>query len=245
MFWLLSAILGFQLLNDPGNAIAKFGIWMVCVFISILVHEMGHVLMGRLFGTSGRIVLYAFGGLAIPDRRLYNRWQRIAVSFAGPLAQFLLVGFLLALAAVSNRQLMVLIVDFLRSLIGLHPLGDGITDVPELVENAVYMLLYINIFWAILNLLPIWPLDGGQICRDFLDGVMPRGQGVRAALRISLVLAAILTIHSIASANHVRIIPFLPFIGGIYSALLFGSLAVQSWQLLQREVNPPWRREDW
>ena len=65
-------------------------LWIICVFVSILIHEMGHVLMGRLFGAEGHIVLYSFGGLAIGSKRLADRWQRIAVSFAGPLAQFIL-----------------------------------------------------------------------------------------------------------------------------------------------------------
>ena len=88
MFWLLSAILGFGLLNA---GLAPFLIWMGCVFFSILIHELGHVYMFRACGADAKVVLYSFGGLAIPDRRLHNRWQRIAVSFAGPLAQFFIL----------------------------------------------------------------------------------------------------------------------------------------------------------
>ena len=59
-------------------------IWIGCVFGSILIHEMGHVFMGQVFGAQGTIVLYSLGGLAIGSSNLPSRWQRIAVSFAGP-----------------------------------------------------------------------------------------------------------------------------------------------------------------
>jgi Zn-dependent protease len=243
MFWLVTAIMGFNALNEQ-NGLARFGIWVACMFFSILIHEMGHVLMGRFCGTDGKIVLYAFGGLAIPDRHLYNRWQRIAVSSAGPLAQFLLVAVLATGVAAYNREDLEPMLNMLRALVGLAPDGNRQLDLPDLVQEAIWDLLLINIFWALLNLLPIWPLDGGQIARDFLDGAMRDGQGIRVSLGISLALAVLLTIHCIVSARGGRFIPFLPRMG-IFGALLFGSLAIESWQLLQQQSNRPWRRDDW
>jgi hypothetical protein len=48
------------------------------MFISILVHELSHVLMGQAFGAYGHIVLYGFGGLAVGSNQLNVRWQRVA-----------------------------------------------------------------------------------------------------------------------------------------------------------------------
>jgi len=245
MFWLVTAIMGFQELNARSQGLARFAIWVGCVFFSILIHEMGHVIMGRLCGRDGKIVLYAFGGLAIPDRHLYNRWQRIAVSFAGPLAQFLLIAVLALVIILPNHENSEPLLNMLRHMFGLELEPNTFLDMPALVQVLVWDMLFINIFWAVLNLLPIWPLDGGQISKDLLDGARPGGQGVRTAYGISLVVAALLTIHCIAGANEKKFIPFLPMFGSIFSALLFGSLAVESWQLLQQERNPPWRREDW
>src|SRR5262249_2171168 len=60
MFWLISCLMGANLLNHPsGNGVGLLGIWVGCVFVSILVHEFGHVLMGRAFGADGQVVLYA------------------------------------------------------------------------------------------------------------------------------------------------------------------------------------------
>jgi stage IV sporulation protein FB len=246
MFWLLTAIMGFNALNE-NNGVAKFLIWVACVFFSILIHEMGHVFMFRICGSHAKIVLYAFGGLAIPDRYLYNRWHRIAVSFAGPLAQFILLGVLVLFIVVADHERLEDLINVAMVIVGFEPTGpiNARFSNHDLVNYAIFDLIEINIFWPVLNLLPIWPLDGGQISKDFLDGAMPRGQGVRTAYGISLVVAGLLTIHCIAGANHTRFLPFLPVFGSIFSALLFGSLALQSWQLLQQERNPPWRREDW
>ena len=245
MFWLVNAIMGFNSLNDPSYGFAKLAIWVACVFFSILIHEMGHVVVGSLWGSRGKIVLYAFGGLAVPDRRLYHRYQRIAVSFAGPVAQFALIGQMLGVLVVTQRwDVLEPLLNMIRYLLGLKPEGQLVMPLPELVDEAIYDLLFINLFWALLNLLPIWPLDGGMISREILDGAMPGGQGARTALGISLVVAGLLTVHCIASANGARFLPFLPSMG-IFGALLFGSLAVESWQLLQQQSHPPWRREDW
>src|SRR5262249_18087715 len=98
LFWLTSVILGWNLVNVPeigtGNGLLNLVLWVACVFVWILLHEMGHVVMGRLFGSEGHIVLLAFGGLAIGSANLRERWQRIAVSAAGPAIQLVLWGIL-------------------------------------------------------------------------------------------------------------------------------------------------------
>jgi Zn-dependent protease len=157
----------------------------------------------------------------------------------------LLIAVVALIIAINNRDNLGPLVDMVRAFVDLEPISETRMQMPFLAAFTVSILLWINLFWAALNLLPIWPLDGGHITKDLLDGARPGGQGIRTAYGISLVLAALLTIHCIAGANGHKFIPFLPAFGGIFAALLFGSLAVQSWQLLQQERNPPWRREDW
>src|SRR5207253_10968886 len=130
---------------------------------------------------------------------------RIAVSFAGPLAGFLylaiiLVGFLL----INPHQLMILttVMKAQMGLLGqtdlrdLEPVYEEVASVfrhPTLTEQAFLDLFWINLFWGLMNLLPIWPLDGGQISRDFLSWLVP-GNGLRFALGISFLLAAVIAI---------------------------------------------------
>ena len=96
MFWLMTAFLGWNL-TSRDNGLRLLLLWIICVFVSILLHELGHVFVGRFFGSRGHIVLYSFGGLAVGSKALASRWQRIAVSLAGPLVQLLLFGILFAI----------------------------------------------------------------------------------------------------------------------------------------------------
>jgi stage IV sporulation protein FB len=241
MFWVLSAILGWGTLQAGFQFLL---VWIGCVFVSILIHELGHVFMGRLFGAEGHIVLYSFGGLAIGSNSLSSRGQRILVSFAGPLAGFLFLGVLaLALAAFAPGQLE-MVVDLLRLLFGYPPLQkEPPPPLSPLVQHAIWYLFEINLFWGLLNLLPVWPLDGGQISRDFFTGIS-RENGVRISLGISLVVSGVLAVQALSVHLDHPLIPFLWWLGGIYMAIMFGLLAFQSFQLLQISQQRPWR-EDW
>jgi Zn-dependent protease len=234
MFWLFSIIFGWNTLEDGFPYLVA---WVVCVFISVLIHEMGHVFMGRLFGSHGHIVLYSFGGLAIGSSALRNRWQRIAVYFAGPLAGFLLYGLVWWSAARHMDA----------AWWKAHLIAEDKRNL--LLGSAVSYLVGINLYWGILNLLPIWPLDGGQISRDLFDGLVPE-TGIRVSLGISIVVAGLLafiTLINTYSAQRpafVQMIPYLRLLYGGYLVLLFASLAFNSYQMLQIEGRRrPWDRE--
>ncbi len=223
-FWLMSAILGWELMKQ---GFAYLLVWIACVFFSVLVHELGHVFMGRLFGTRGHIILYSFGGLAVGSSDLRSRWKRIAVCLAGPGAGFLLCGAVLVAAY------------FLAARLG-----------NDYLLAALGYLLWINLGWGLLNLLPIYPLDGGQVSGD-ICGWLFRDNGARVALGISIVLAGLLALNAVQIQTREHALPLLdhiPFIyalGGWWTAILFGWLALNSFQLLQVETHRrPWDRDD-
>jgi Zn-dependent protease len=233
MFWLFTAILGWSWMDLGFQYLA---LWVACVFVSILLHEFGHVLMGRVFGADSYIVMYSFGGLAVGANDLSSRWKRIAVCLAGPGIELALYGLLWAALGLGGRNVLVvkLLVD------------------PDPVTAIEYFLLEINFYWALLNLLPIWPLDGGQVSRDLCTHFSPRG-GLRFSLGLSAVVAAALAVNSLMSMKGGR--GFLPeFVptGGLYTVLLFGALAFESFQLMSRvprarsyepDDRLPWERE--
>jgi stage IV sporulation protein FB len=210
MFWLMTAFLGWNL-TSRDNGLRLLLLWIICVFVSILLHELGHVFVGRFFGSRGHIVLYSFGGLAVGSKALASRWQRIAVSLAGPLVQLLLFGILFAIVFWDTGD----------TLTGHTPIG-----------WAVEFLLEINLYWALLNLLPVWPLDGGQVSRELFEWLMPYN-GVRACLWLSLITAGALAVNSLVAANDGPSIPYLPT-GGLYTAMLFGMLALNNYFELQQ-----------
>lgn len=214
-FWLFSAILGWDAL-DAG--FAYLVIWVVCCFLSILLHEFGHVWMGKAFGSrDSYIVLYSFGGLAVGSRNVSRRWERIAVSLAGP-------GIQLALYGLIRLWLWSLSVETLLRI-------------PARGLFLIEMLLTINLLWPLFNLLPVWPLDGGMVSREICTWVSPRG-GVRFSLGLSIAVSAFIAIHALlARGRGAIVIPYLPT--STWSAILFALLAFESWQLLQITPRQP------
>lgn len=144
LHWLGLALMGqgaFRIGPDVGL------LWIACGFASILWHELGHALAMRRYGSPARIQLIVFGGLAIPSYQSQSPWRRMAIAAAGPAAGFVL----LAIVWGSNQ---------------LVPWGTG--EGPSLLKYLYFFLVSINLFWTLLNLLPVWPLDGSRILREAL-----------------------------------------------------------------------------
>jgi stage IV sporulation protein FB len=223
LFWLMSVVLGYDATIRKGVAFVLA--WVACVFVSILLHEFGHVWMGRLFGSHGHIVLYSFGGLAIGSNQLDRRWQRILVLLAGPGIQLVLFGILLF----SMPWLLSVVPAASRDSAGF----------------VLAMLLWINLSWPILNLLPIWPLDGGQISREMCLAIMPE-RGATVSLGISMVVSGVLAAHALMSSRGQPLIPYLPAFG-MFTALLFAMLCVGSFSALQmeNERRRHWHHDEW
>ena len=75
-FWIFSAIFGWGMCTNPITGkivLSSLLTWIGCTFFSVLIHELGHVVMGRLCGQKGNIVLHSFGGLAIGQYQLTSR----------------------------------------------------------------------------------------------------------------------------------------------------------------------------
>lgn len=143
---------------------------VVCVFVSILIHELGHAVVLRCFGFPSQIVLTGLGGYATSTR--LSTWRNVLVSFAGPLAQIVLVGLLFIVWIVGT----VLEIPWFSS-----PLAIGL----------ITFSVLINFGWAILNLMPVLPLDGGRIVEALVDRYMTRF-APRLTYRISILTAALL-----------------------------------------------------
>jgi stage IV sporulation protein FB len=248
MFWLVSVIMGASTLN---MGIQYLLVWVGCVFVSILIHELGHVWMGQVFGAHGHIVLYGFGGLAIGSNQLESRGQRIAVSFAGPLAGFVFLGLILGVLWICDAEAFQFCLWMAQMDLGL-PVGDAFVELAALPRTPhpillaiVGDLIFINLMWGLMNLLPIWPLDGGQISRDAWLGVSPDA-GLTRSLGLSMVVSGLLAIHCFLVVLGKQLLPFMLPIGGVYTAILFAVLALQSYQLLQQaHAEARWRDEHW
>ena len=154
-FWLVQLAIAVAI-AIRGDLLSS-GLWVPAAFVSILIHEFGHIAAGRRFGAPGEIVLTFFGGLAVGSSNLFARWRRILVYLAGPLAQF------------SFAVLLFVGLEIYDESLTLHELNYPSRG-QQLLEETWVILMAMNTFWPALNLLiPIEPLDGGQIIREWAD----------------------------------------------------------------------------
>ena len=180
-FWVLAALLGWQ--GRDGSAIL---VWVACVFVSILVHEFGHGLTARrLAGQRPTIILYAMGGLCVYDRDHQFPWRRLAVLLMGPGAGFLLY---LLVAAVGTALLGV---TPFPMMVSIHPAPAWASP---LMYEAYFDLAFINLVWGVFNLLPIYPLDGGQVSHTLLSMNNHR-EGPRRCFIVSMGVAAVVATY--------------------------------------------------
>lgn len=191
-FWIVALILGGD--TDPASAL----VWVGAVLVSILVHELGHAFVQRAFGGRSEIVLYSFGGYAAAIGVRAGWWRSVLISLAGPGAGFLLYGLL----------------KLLTWRFGYPPTLAGF--------QFVASLEHINLWWGVLNLAPIWPLDGGKVARELLVLGMKPSTGIVLSLQLSIACAVALALYRFSVT------------GTFWSLLLFGMLAVENYQALQR-----------
>ena len=226
-FWVIAAVLGWRG-GDPLGVL----VWVGCVFVSILVHEFGHGLTARaLIHQRPSIVLHGMGGLCFYDREHNSPWGRVAVLAMGPGAGFLfaalvgLVGFLTLGIYPTFSWSEWLGFDF-RSMEGLLWLNS------HRYAGLVYLdLIQINIMWGVFNLLPIFPLDGGQLAASFLS-MHDRYEGQRRAYIVSFVTASLIALYLFLKGYQDR------FDGGSqYNALFIAYLALINFQLLQAATH--------
>jgi len=216
LFWVIALLFG-----SASNDLIQILIWVVVVFLSILVHELGHALAMRRYGLPSNIILYWGGGLTVPEQVKwgYTRAnvslrpnQEIFISLAGPFSGFLVAGLIMAGVAAAGGEV------FVRALFGVIPVATAILPISARIPNLfVATLLWVNIFWGYINLMPVYPLDGGNVARYILLQADP-WNGIRKSLWVSVVAGAI-----VAAAG-------LILMRSVFIALLFGFLAFQSYQ---------------
>jgi Zn-dependent protease len=165
-------IVGFFGLTAGGGV--EFGlVWLVVATVSVLAHELGHALVAAPVGGQPRIDLYAMAGLTTWQPGRASRARRVAVSVAGPGA-----GVALGIVAFAGWH-------------AVNPV-DG-----SLLDNAFRAAVFVNLFWGLLNLLPILPLDGGQVALAIMPG--NERDRLRRAAYLSLGTAAAVVALAVAA----------------------------------------------
>ena len=167
-FLLIAVFLGAGGGGDLSLVIA----WVFVAGVSILLHELGHAFTFRLFGVDSRIEMHAMGGVTIPvSGRGLRAGQQVVVSAAGPLTGLAVGVGLYAVLRLTGYQ--------------SHP--------GSFADDIVRDILFANIVWSLVNLLPVYPLDGGQLLGGVLR-LITRGGGEVATQVISFVTVVVVGI---------------------------------------------------
>lgn len=161
-FWMLIFAIGWL------NSMSLQGtlIWAGVIFISVLVHEFGHALTAIAFGQQANIDLVGMGGLTTRTGKTLKLWQEFLVVLNGPLAGISLYFLAFYLKKFSFGQM----------------------GVPLYILNV---MVVVNLFWTLLNLLPIQPLDGGRLLSIVMEKLFGL-KGIKITLFLSMCLAGVL-----------------------------------------------------
>jgi stage IV sporulation protein FB len=186
-FLLIAALLGLQ-----ANRLDHVLVWVGVLFVSILIHELGHALTARHYGSEVAIQLNGIGGLTswtIPETEI-GPGRRALIAAAGSAVGLVFGGLVWLVSA-------------------------QFAPYPSLAAFGLQNLILVNVFWGLLNWLPIRPLDGGHLFTSLLEKVAPKN-GESIANATFLVTAALALLAAIRYQ--------LIFVGLISAWLLWGEL---------------------
>ncbi len=159
-FLILAAFFVFSF-YDPKQGIQYALLWVPVLFLSILLHELAHAGMIGAFGYgASQVMLAGLGGVTL-NKRVAKPWHDMVISAAGPAASFIIAfGAAILLRVVHDPML----VAFLP------------------------LLATANVAWGVFNLIPVSPLDGGGIVRNFFRIFLRERTAFIIAIWISFVV---------------------------------------------------------
>jgi Zn-dependent protease len=190
-FFILVAWFGYHYWTAQGTlAAALEGMaYIIALFTCVVLHEFGHALTAKRYGiVTSNITLLPIGGVASMERLPENPLEEIKVALAGPLVNVVIASVLYLWLNVN----------------GVHVDGEefATTGGPFL-----YRLMIVNIFLALFNLLPAFPMDGGRVLRAAMAIRMPHHLATKRAAAVGQCFAVFFGMVGFSYGN-----PFLMLI---------------------------------
>jgi Zn-dependent protease len=182
---------------SPNQPIQYALIWIPIIFVSVLFHELAHAAMIKVLGFgSSRIVLGGMGGVTMNERRA-KPWQDLLISVAGPASNIALMYGTLWVA----RNLQVAQTDQMLAAF-----------LPRFYQGTR--------LWAIFNMIPVPPLDGGHATREFFRIFLSERTAFIIAIWIAMVVGSAVVVFAIYSQS-------------VLMALYLGWFVYVAWQQWQ------------
>jgi Zn-dependent protease len=161
-----------------------------CVFVCIVLHELGHALMARAYGIATRdITLYPIGGVASLERMSERPWEEFWIAVAGPAVNVAIAGGLLTLATALGMPVPT------PSAAAASPRG-----------NLLAELALVNLGLVVFNLLPAFPMDGGRVLRALLSIPLGRLRATEVAAGLGAGLAVVFFVGGVLSGRFLLIL---------------------------------------
>ncbi|MBZ9894591.1 MULTISPECIES: site-2 protease family protein [unclassified Mesorhizobium] len=149
-------------------------LFVVLLFLCVLLHEFGHIFAARAFGVATPYVtLLPIGGVAQLERIPEEPWQEFLIAIAGPAVNVVIAGALIAFAHAEPHA---------SAAMGIDNMQIPIVD----------RLATLNLFLALFNLIPAFPMDGGRVLRAALASRMGYVRATERAAAIGQFTAFVL-----------------------------------------------------
>lgn len=200
--------------GEPGGLIILRLVLMTLILASVLWHELGHALAARIFGIPTRdIMLTPICGLARLERAPDTPRDEIVVALAGPVANGM-VAAIVGLVIVGTGDSILL--------------GDDILDL-----RLLPAMFWINVALFSLNLIPVFPMDGGRVFRAILEWFIPERRATWVAVRTGQLGSVTAIVWGLMALNIALVLI------GVF--LLIAAQQELTWQNSLREQNDRFR----
>ena len=197
-FFLLLMWIGLAAYAEGGPSAALTSLlFVLALFACVVAHEFGHALTARRYGIrTPDITLLPIGGMARLEKMPDRPAEEIRVALAGP--------------AVN-----VVIWAVLTLFLGARS-GEALVNLAELTPTTfLAQLAAVNLFLALFNLLPAFPMDGGRVLRALLQTRMSRPRATEVAAHAGQVVALLMAFAGLATGNMILLlIAFFVFVAG-------------------------------
>ena len=171
------------------------------ILLAVAAHELGHMLAARRYGLVPKaVILLPLTGVALYDEARSERpnaalagAREIRLAIVGPLVNLAFAGLAAAIITAMGR-------------------GIDLWSWPWLyARNLPRSLVWANLYIAVLNLMPAYPLDGGRILRAFISRSIDLSSATRRAVSISTAIAMVLILAGLFSDSWLTMVGVIIF----------------------------------